>query len=132
MEFLSGSHAVKVTSSGESNKRILCKVLEIGDWNMDSTGSKTVAHNIDSTKILSVTAVVRNDSGDTSLFNGSLFNAVNPPPLANQWETWFPVTTVGWNSTNIILQRMYGSGFDGTSYDSTSYNRGWVTIFYEE
>lgn len=131
LEFLMGSHAVKVVAAGtESTKRILTKVIEIGDWNMDSTGSKTVAHNIDSTKILSVTAVIRNDSGSTLPLE-QLFSPVNPPG-ANQWETWFPVTTTGWNTTNIVLTRMDGSVFDGTNYDSTSYNRGWVTIFYEE
>lgn len=131
LEFLNGSHAVKILSDGtQSTKKVFTKILEIGDWNMDTTATKTIAHGLDETKIRRVDAVIINDAGNT-LPLSQLFNAVNPPG-ANQWETWFPVTTTGWNTTNIVLTRMDGSVFDGTSYDSTSYNRGWITIFYEE
>jgi hypothetical protein len=110
---------------------IRTKVFEIGDWNMDSSPTKTVGHSLDAAKIRSVFVTIRNDTGDTLPFNGLLFNPVNSLS-SNQWEIWFPVTTVGWNSTNIVLSRMDGSFMDGAAYDSIGYNRGWVTIQYQE
>jgi hypothetical protein len=125
-----GRVVTSIESASLAGYKFRIKVLEIGDWNMDSSQTKTVAHSLDAAKIRSVFVTIRNDTGDTLPFNGQLFNPVNSTS-SNQWETWFPVTTVGWNSTNIVLLRMDGSFMDGAAYDSTGYNRGWVTIQYE-
>ena len=34
------------------------------------------------------------------------------------------------DGTNVILYRRTGGDFDATDYDATSYNRGWITIWY--
>ena len=35
------------------------------------------------------------------------------------------------DNTNITLFRLTNGTFDSAVYDSTSYNRGWITIWYE-
>ena len=36
------------------------------------------------------------------------------------------------NSTIIDLTRVASGVYDGASFDSTSFNRGWITIWYAE
>ncbi len=130
LEFLMGSHTVKVVAAGtESTKRILTKVIEIGDWNMDSTPSVNVAHGLsDQSKIRSVSVLIRSDSGgNTSIISNSCVNDITG--IGGSQEAWVYYANT---STNIGLARRTGGIFDGPSYDSTSYNRGWVTIQYEE
>ena len=43
-----------------------------------------------------------------------------------------PPHSITFGGTNITLSRTNGGTYDSTGYDSTSYNRGWVTIWYEE
>lgn len=87
------------------------KILEIGDWNMDSLSPVYVAHGLSISNIRRVTILIRDDA-NTSYYNfesyGSFFIGV----------------------TNISLNRTFSSIFDSTSFDSTSYNRGWVIIEY--
>ena len=86
-------------------------VVEIGDWNMDSTASVNVAHGIaDFKKIRSVTGIIRND-GDTTSY-----------PIAEDCS----VSSIG--STNVVLARTESGDFDSSDFDSTSYNRGWITL----
>lgn len=95
-------------------------VVQIGDWNMDTTSSKNVAHGLpDYKKIRSLTAIIRDDS-DT------VYTSITGA------DTLFPnygaLETNG--STNIALSRVNLGYFDSNSYDSTSFNRGWITIGY--
>lgn len=87
------------------------KILEIGNWNMDSLTTFYVAHGLSISNIRRVTTLIRDDA-NTSYYNfesyGSFFIGV----------------------TNISLSRTASSLFDSTSFDSTSYNRGWVIIEY--
>lgn len=128
IEFLNGSHAVNVTSAGsESVKRILKKTIEIGDWNMDSDSSVGVATGITDSelKIRGIFAMIRDDAGNQY----PLHSKINITGAAGGQDGWI----YGVGSTDTIgLVRLTGGFFDGTNYDSTSYNRGWVTIFYEE
>ncbi len=108
---------------------ILKKILEIGDWNMYITGggsgasTKDVAHGIaDYKKIRTVFVIIRDDSDDLYL---PLQRGVNPT------DTTLSGFLHSWNSANVVLNVLIGGGFDITLYNSTSYNRGWVTIEYE-
>jgi hypothetical protein len=107
------------------------KVIQIGDWNMSSSSSVSVAHGIaDYTKIRSVSIMVRDDSG--VMYPLALFTKNG---LTGGYY-WF-------DSTTVILQRidssnateMFGAdglpAFTNTNFDATSYNRGWITITYE-
>lgn len=90
-------------------------IKDIGDWDMDADGSVVVAHDLGGSvfkNVRSIIAVVRNDA-DT--------NAYEPFRVDGYW-------TLG--STNVTLFREAGGFFDGTDFDSTSFNRGWVTIGY--
>ncbi len=94
------------------------KIIEIGDWDMDTTITLTVAHGLTLSAIRSISVLIRNDL-DT---NSRIF------PIPNTAAT--SVEQVVADSTNISLVRATGGTFDNTTYDSTSYNRGWITIQY--
>jgi len=94
------------------------KVVDIGDWNMDATGSVTVAHGLDLSKIRSIEVYVRPDDGSGLI---PLAQADTAGAAAGYW---------GCGATTISLVRIASSTFDGVSFDSTSFNRGWVTFWY--
>jgi hypothetical protein len=99
------------------------KVVQIGDWNMDTTQQVSVAHSIsDFTKIRSVSAMILNDA------SGTLFNLISAEGTTGSAAD---NTQIVCNSTNIILGRKTGGIFDQSLYDSTSFNRGFITITYE-
>jgi hypothetical protein len=94
-------------------------ILEIGDWNMDAAGQVTVAHGLVLADIRSIKVLIRNDS-DTQ---------VTDFPVAD-----FDVTVgeerAQADATNIIMARGTTGFFDNVSYDSTSFNRGWIIVTY--
>lgn len=94
--------------------------LNIGDWDMDATIGVTVSiGSIDGTKIRSLSAVVRNNA-DTLYWN-----------LGGTTTLGADIGAVTWQSgSGVILYRTTGGQLDGTDYNATSYNRGWVTIGY--
>lgn len=98
------------------------KVLNIGDWNMDSTPSVNVAHGLTLSKIRRVNVFIRNDA-DTTYYElsgwiGAAAAVVGCPIYAG--------------STNVTIYREGGIAFDSTNFDSTSYNRGWIVIWYTD
>ncbi len=96
------------------------KVIEIGDWNMDADTSVSVAHGLTYANIRSVIALIRDDA-DTSVIDfASALNNNNATSSGN----------LACQTTNVVLTRDLGGAFDNTNYDSTSYNRGWITILY--
>lgn len=101
--------------AGLNGKYLKTKVLSIGDWNMDSTGSVTVAHGLsDITKIVSVTGmIIRDDSTLTFVIDSDASSISN-------------VTT-----TVVTLTRTAAGFFDSVNFDATGFNRGWITIEYE-
>ena len=109
--------------AGGSGIVLKTKVIEIGDWDMDSDSSKSILHGLDLTKIRSVNGIIRNDA-DT------LYFTVSTEPSFASDITNVPVLLQVTNSTEIIITRRTDYMFDTTSYDSTSYNRGWITILY--
>lgn len=98
--------------------------LEIGDWDMDATDFVTIPHGLSSTEwktIRNVQAIIRSDD-DLSYYN-----------LTTQQNSVDGTCTGAINvidSTNIGLIRTRTYEFDNTFFDSTSYNRGWVTFEY--
>jgi hypothetical protein len=100
-----------------NNYRLLTKVVNIGDWDMDATASVNVAHGITSTKIRSVEVWIREDTGN-----------VMTPLTYNTAGT--PSGYFTYDGTNVILNRVAAGVFDSTSYNATSFNRGFITIEY--
>jgi hypothetical protein len=118
--------AGKVVETGAS-ANLNVKILEIGDWNMDTTNSVSIAHGVSSgnTKIKSVSASVRNDA-DTAVYD-LIGGAWASPELADS-----PSGSIYYTSTDVTLNRVSGTPLDSTEFDSTSFNRGWITIWYTD
>ncbi len=96
------------------------KVIEIGDWNMVTTTTVLVAHGLTTSKIRAVSVLIRDDSNT----NYSDFSAFDSGPGATTNGT------ITCQTTNVNISRSAAGSFDSTNYDSTSYNRGWITILY--
>jgi hypothetical protein len=107
-----------------SGPYLLTKVVEIGDWNMDTSNTKDVAHGLaNHKKIRSVSVIVRDDTDanyDDLLHRINFIDPDLPAAGINQI-----------NATDIQLYRHNGRQFDSAGYDSTPFNRGWVIIVYE-
>ena len=114
---LSAPNAIQVDNSIQ----LRTLVLEIGDWDMDANISTAVAHGLpDFTKIREVTAIIRDDA-DASRSPLNNFNGTTG-------QVGGGVLSVG--STLVTLDRLTGGGYDSTTYNSTGFNRGWITITY--
>jgi hypothetical protein len=96
------------------------KLIDIGDWNMDSTGTLNVAHGLTYTKIRGVFGVIRDDAG------------TNYYPLTTGYDiaSSMDASIYAFDTTNIKLTRKASGFFDSVNFDSTSYNRGWITVEY--
>jgi hypothetical protein len=99
--------------------RRLIRVLPIGDWNMDSTSSVDIAHSLDWENIRAVSAIIINDD------NNSRYMIAGTGPSGGYWGG------VGVGTGNITLFRASPGMFDSTMFNSTSFNRGWITIWHD-
>lgn len=127
------------SSAVYSNKRLIPKditvldwlapkVVDIGDWNMDSTVDVTIALGVPAESVKTVSVLIRDDT-ETSLLPMTPYpsgNSTEPPSDFN--GVWKRLIV---SSDSIFITRLTGGVFDSTSYDSTSYNRGWITIEYK-
>lgn len=106
--------------------RLRTKVIEVGDWDMTADVNKQVAHGIsDYKKIRSVSGIIRDDIDSTYHLIGAIYTPTSLP------EVWFVAS--GGNEMANINMRITGIGiFQNTSYNSTGFNRGWLTITYED
>ena len=111
------------TISFDGTTRQACKVVNIGDWDMDANdipASSTVAHGLPFTSIITLQVWIRDDSNtywrELSQANLSVGTA-QPGHYYVQ-------------SDAVVLRRLGTGIFDNTSYDSTSFNRGYVVIWY--
>jgi hypothetical protein len=103
-----------------SNGGLLTKIVDIGDWDMDTNAFVNVSHGLsDFTKIRSISVVIRDDTN--SDYRNLLIN--NFTTAANNGGS---INLI--NSTVINLSRINSGFFDDIAYDSTSFNRGWITI----
>ena len=106
-----------VRDQGMAAVALKCKMIEIGDWNMDATPQVDVTHGLDLTKIREVTAMIRRD--DNALYT-DLKDSTGAQVMGQ----------IRIYSTVITLARTATIGYDEPDYNSTSYNRGWVIIWY--
>lgn len=94
------------------------KVIEIGDWNMDTTTNVSIAHGLTLANIRHLSVIIRDDDNAT-YYDLPTYNASGTSDEA-----------VFANSINIRIFRSTAGTFDGSLFDSTSYNRGWIIIDY--
>ncbi len=121
-----GNVVTKVSSIAEvgASKEIKLKVLEIGDWDMDATAEVDVAHGLTYANIRSITGILRADS-DVSPAHAHMIP--DHDETTGRTEIHFHEV----NATNVHIHRHNSSEFNGADYDETSYNRGWLVIWYE-
>jgi len=110
-----GADGYKIVSGFESPKN---KIIDIGDWNMDTTLTKTVAHGLTQADIRSVDVWIRDD---VAAFTYPLFYHGSGGSHAGYYK---------YGATTVDLTRVVSGFFDSATFDATSFNRGWVTIWY--
>jgi hypothetical protein len=107
--------------AGSGNATLLKKIIEIGDWNMDSTSFVNVPHGVTTAKIRSVNVIIRNDD-DTMRYPLHYTSGGLTPVSMGQFYV---------SGANVYCGRTTNTNpFDGADFNSTSYNRGWVIIEY--
>lgn len=115
-----GAFEADSVSYDDGTNTIVVICAQIGDWDMDTTASINYAHGIASAigKIRRVSCTIRDDAGsvERDLTNANSSGVVNG--------------AIEWNVTNVVLSRTAGGTFDAATYNSTSYNRGFITIEY--
>ncbi len=104
--------------------QIIERVLSIGDWNMQSTTAVNILHGIgDRWKdIRDVGVMVRNDA-DTELY-------VLDEPALTLGSPGAAGGVARIAVADVRLNRDTGGVFDSVNFNSTSYNRGWITLRY--
>jgi len=96
------------------------KIVNIGDWNMDSAANVSFAHGLTLANIRGITGMIRNDA-DTVYYP-----LANDPDSSGTMDAWFN----GVDGTNVRIDRLGSGSFDGTDFNATSFNRGWVVLHY--
>lgn len=107
--------------------RIVEIVVDIGDWDMDATGTVTIAHGLDDKhRIRHVSCVVRGDSGS---FYPHIYVLTSAEIESSDFmEGGIPKI----DDTTVHLMRLEGGGvFNSTHFDATDFNRGWIYIGYK-
>jgi len=110
-----------------TSPRYTYKEIEIGDWTMDDTKTKNVAHGLNSNEwptIRDVQVIIRDDVPVALYdFKSSQLGSITDTEVIDQGITI--------NSTNFVLTRQDDGEFDETQFNSSSYNRGWITFKYK-
>lgn len=100
------------------------KIVQIGDWDMDTTASVNVAHGIPFGNYQDIRVVdvqIIRDIGAVREFG----------PLV-RFEAGVGIAggVVSIDSTNITIGRLTGGYFDNSDFNATSFNRGYIAIGY--
>jgi hypothetical protein len=124
--------AVPATFASITTNNVALKhaIVDIGEWDMDSNEFKfvdivtplSVSVAFLYPKIRSISVSIFKDSGVES--------TVYTSDLRTSGNFYFNVSD-GANSGVLTLQRSASGGFDNSSYNATSYNRGKILITYE-
>lgn len=93
----------------------------LGDWNMNSDDSITIAHGLDATQWKTITIIggtIRNDADSTYY------------PMWRSGAGATDVSVFSIDSTNITVSRRTSSIFDDAAFDNVGYNRGFLYYTY--
>jgi hypothetical protein len=103
--------------------QIKMKKIPIGVWNMDTTATLSIAHNLTGLKLVNWCVVVISDAGSPFFINNIYDTTGNAEGgiLGNG-------TTI---ATSIVLMRSAGTTFDSASFDDATMNRGYIYLWYE-
>ena len=119
----SGGTLYQSKSKLDGASRLLSRIIPIGDWDMDADTFVAVSlpSDIDWKSIRSISGVIRNDADTERSITGKIDNATNG-------TNDMAVSAI--DDGRIVLIRVTGGDLDNTDYNSTSYNRGWLTLGY--
>lgn len=107
----------------EDNSKIIHYVqINIGDWDLDANATKEVTHNLEFSKVISVSGIIWNDDKTVFVVLGG---------GADHSDASNDVIIADCSSSSIWLSRANTSPLDSTNYNATSYNRGVLTIGYQ-
>lgn len=113
-----------IASSGiqtDGVNTIKTKVIDIGDWDMDTVNKVNVSLGLSIDNVRSVDCIIRDDSDIIRTKLNRPLDWTNPTPQGGITEG-----TVG--GTTVALVRLTGGFYDNVNFNATSYNRGWVII----
>jgi len=118
------TNSTAVVSYTSKSLKYGVKTIEIGDWNMDADAGKVVPHGLSATEwktIRNINVVIRDDAESAHVpLNG----------LNDDSDGLMMGGITYYDSVEIELKRYTTGRFDSASFDSTSYNRGWITFTY--
>ena len=106
-----------------SGSNLKFKLIDIGDWNMDTTAIVTVADGITPANRRLISAFIREDGGGPPVYPLT-------PGLVNAAGYQGRIYVSNVTPANLVLERETGGTFDSAVFDSTSYNRGYVLVGY--
>jgi hypothetical protein len=119
---LTPGQTVKVGTTGliseDLGDVLKTKIIEIGDWNMDTTQNALIAHGLTEDKIRTMQVLIIPDSGAGRL------------PIQHSDYLGAVAGGAAISGTNIVLSRTNGGLFDDPAFSATSFNRGYITIMY--
>jgi hypothetical protein len=126
----SGSHNLVLPNNyiavqSPDSVQLYTKVIALPAWNMNSTASSSVAHGVNQDKIRSVSVIIQND-GVVDLIPVNYYDLIS-----GNGGGFSGAATWTSSNGNISMNRVAGSVFQSTAFDSLSLSRGWVTIMYE-
>jgi hypothetical protein len=122
----SATTATTATQLTDGTNSIRQKIVDIGDWNMDTTDTVTVLHGLNETKIRGINIWIRFDSDIGDGTGGANFFTGSSATIAGEGAVIIPSN----QTTLLSLTRRTGGYFDSANFDMTSFNRGWITITY--
>lgn len=103
-----------------TSSKLNIDTIDITAWNMDLTPNLFIVHGLTFGNIVSVSGVIRNDTGDTYYPLGARY--VGSTPIDAGIESY--------TSSSIRLSRTTGGFFDSTEFDDIGFNRGFLTVAY--
>lgn len=110
------AQGVEVTTPGPSLNEHT-KQIEIGVWNMDTTGTVSIPHGIvDFKDITSVSVTILDDASSVLSFIPNGVSSMTAPARVHA------------TATDIVITRLTSGNYDNVSYNDGVMNRGWITI----
>ena len=128
--FPATQYGARDTSSRFDDYGLRRKTIEIGTWDMSASQTATIAHGLSNNlwkNVRNIEIVVRNDDDDT-YYTDSTDTSANA-------DDGIEIEKI--DATNITIKCAAAGGgsstFANASFDKilNSYNRGWITIWYE-
>jgi len=109
----------------DNGNTMKCKMIAIGDWDMNAVHLKEVTHGLTWSNIRDIRCWVRNDADNLLCdLQGDQALVGKADGIINLDQSGYP--------GSVVLQNTIGGYFNTINFDSTSYNRGWVFIWYVE